>query len=511
MDDNGGKKVLCNIPVNEFIPCDPCDFGLSQMIPLNTKEKDIVEISIKNKVQFISSAYLKICCLNDNEDIIFKDSVEISNTKWKTNKISFKAGKTKLINIIIEGLRKPDKRKQIMFLDKMQININGNNIYDIKEKPTDIKKLNEQFIVKYPFPVAKILNQKTRIIGLGETVHGNEHIGNLTFELIKDLIENDSCKLVLLEVPFDLGLLLNQYVQSDNINSEILLKKINEILQPFSYNNDTILIFLNWLRNHNKNTLRKVYIGGLDDVLMFDYPILLSEIISTFPIDCQEPLSYALQESYNKLSDRLAINASYYKSKIGEDNYQLFSYLVNCYVNAYDMTFRGNAHLSRIYVKRDKTMFNNILKMIDIYRLENEKIVLYAHYTHLNKKFYSTDINYQNLGYYLNERFHHAYFSIALLTDETNNDMSDSGMNCFLPENSIEKICTDASCPDFYYPTSKLSPNILLMRSHPNVETNVHFNSFRYVSLKSRVDGIFFINRNSPFFKTQRNVNITKR
>src|SRR5690606_33162159 len=97
--------------------------------------------------------------------------------------------------------------------------------------------------------------------GLGESAHGSESLGKLQFSFVKDLVMYQQCTLVLLEIPFDTGLLFDLHIQGLTTDKGI----IEGYLKQFVDGGSTVFRLLTWLRDYNKTADRKVHVLGVDN------------------------------------------------------------------------------------------------------------------------------------------------------------------------------------------------------------------------------------------------------
>jgi len=254
-----------------------------------------VELSVYSQSSVMEGAWLKLWCLDIDENILQKDSISIINCdEWKKFTIKTGIPGTKKLYIEIEAksneIINPDlKDQQKLYIDDMDLLINGNKIDTIPgltgDNKTDIsafEKSNSDSLIYRGIRSIRDFD-KPKIIALGESVHGSDEMQHCSFETIKYLIEQKQCRLVLLELNFELGMLFNEYV-----SGEVAGENIEKRMLFYNYNYIRFMDLLNWIKEFNKTQKQKVVVSGIDisifycDLLGFDH---LLDFIKSQKID----------------------------------------------------------------------------------------------------------------------------------------------------------------------------------------------------------------------------------
>ena len=119
--------------------------------------------------------------------------------------------------------------------------------------------VDEQDLVEWDNMLHLPFMDKT-FLGFGETSHGTETYGQLTYEIMKERILHHRCKLILLELPVNDMLYINRYVKNDerfNIDS------ISTFLKRTFFAKSTI-DFLRWVKTHNASHQNEISVLGFD-------------------------------------------------------------------------------------------------------------------------------------------------------------------------------------------------------------------------------------------------------
>ena len=91
--------------------------------------------------------------------------------------------------------------------------------------------------------LAEKLSDKT-IIGLGECLHGSKTIDNMRFDVAKALIENSDFNIVAFEMPFNIGLQINHFLQTGDGDIEQILQQSH----PFTRTTEMV-DFIKWIKD----------------------------------------------------------------------------------------------------------------------------------------------------------------------------------------------------------------------------------------------------------------------
>jgi hypothetical protein len=106
--------------------------------------------------------------------------------------------------------------------------------------------------------LAEVLSDKT-IVGLGECVHGSKTIDNIRFDVAKALVENGDFSIVAFEMPFNIGLRINHFLQTGEGDVEQILMKSH----PFTKTTEMVY-FIKWIKQYNARADKPVIFYGFD-------------------------------------------------------------------------------------------------------------------------------------------------------------------------------------------------------------------------------------------------------
>ncbi len=495
---------------------DKCDkkaiwFNYIQSITLPHINQKNIQFRINTKSSNFKYAFMIVTCSDGQERVLCCDSVPIDNFYWKTNTLSFQSKGIKLININLQGIGDFDKKESKMWFDRMEITVDGK---DINSFPlTDIYTPNKNFVIDNK-KITSLTNdsiyipgiKKKKLIGLGESVHGCESINKTSWEIVRTLVTNESCRLIMVEYPIDRSLIWNAYVLGETPDSTIV--DIKDELDASLLSTKETSDFLIWLRQYNSKTNDKVKFFGIDEPVMLSFyaPIALylyNYYKPDYKFECREffldALDALIGNYLNLEKTQKLVGNSCFKDILSPKNYEMLLYTLKQYENKINFTPKNIYR--KVYIEplmlRDYNMALNVKKVMDLYLNENEKAVLYAHHSHicktnggaLNPRRFS-------MGYYLEQIYGTAYFPVGLFIGGGELFVADLDGNLFFqlskpPVNSIEQICLRTGLDKFYAPVSALPEQLLEMRFVANI--GIKNLQFIYCYPESRMDGLVFI------------------
>ncbi len=483
-----GKSSLSVVRKNYLKPFESYIF---QTLNLPTQPKN-VELSIYSKSLKIEKSWLKLICLDFDENIKRRDSINmITDGKWKMFSIKIQTTGVRRIYIEISaksGLNSKTKDNILatkFSVDNLQIKLDKKDfdLYkdNLHNETSQIEK-NRIFPVNTLDSFKKLNDFDNHLIfAFGESVHGSKEIHELTLNAIMGLIKNNNCKLVLMEFPFEVGLRLNQFVEgktAENIENLLFLNNID--IPSFSY-------FFNWLRDFNRTSKKKVTIMGIDENKLTDPEDNLFAFLKKI-----NPSNSSIEKIIMNIKRRNFEKAI----QITEENFSDIK-LKECIKNAI-MLRAGKLKPvpSLIEGDREYTQYKNVNFCIETFIHGDEKTAIFAHLGHVNKKnSFGSRFSTPSLGNYLYKKYLENYFVIAILLGNgtiTSFDQNGYGFKFHLIspiKGSLEDMFMKFKENIFYYNISKIeSQNFGRF-----IGATYSINQFYPYSHIGRFDGIFFI------------------
>lgn len=490
-----GKQSWCiRIRKNQF------PTWIKTYINLNRKTTS-GKISIYSKTDFPEMAKLKLTCLNLEEKILIKDSVHIANMgDWKQFEIKFLSPEIERLYIEIEvnvtdSLPIPLEGKKL-WLDKFQIEIDPEiaddqeSIIQVKPNEDDIIDLIKNNIKGYS--QIKELKDKN-IIALGESVHGSDDMQQQVIETVKYMIEYEDCRLLLFEIDFELGLLIDKYIKKNWIGAD-LLKRMNS----YNFNLERFKDFFNWLQEYNNITNHKVSFCGFDQSFIFTHAGYnhLKDYINELSIS--QTIKDILVTKINRRQFMDAISQVTQLKQLSNEERKGI-------VRALELRHKKfNPYPSLLEGDREFIQFQNVKFAIENCAANKTKSLLYAHLGHVDKKnSFVTRYKTPSLGNYLNNYYKENYFVIALLTGEGTLTNTEEKTFKILPldkpiSGSLESQLWNYNCELFYISAVKLNPSYTIR----NIGAYFFKQQFYPYNPYNRIDGVLYI-RNSKGYDIQ--------
>ncbi len=506
-------KIIDLHPINQLI---------ERYVCLPEIESDSIEIKFTCRSKNLIKAHLIINTIDSLEHLIKADTINtLTNNKWVTFKRKIHKKDISFLDLIIRALGKPEYNQvQSFWIDKLEILDNNNVSIDDEEKipiSKSIPDIKKKDYISFN-PINPNFNQledlkKHKIIALGESMHGSESINQLASNLIQHQVKNNNCKLILFEIPLEMSLSINQYIQG---NESIKLDSLKEMLFQMNCSDTIILEFFLWLKDYNaKHPKNKVSFLGTDlslteeltlntlikymkDVYQTNNNSILKKLVGNLkgthrgdiPLTSSQNLDFR-RKLKNTLS-YLHKYKTYITSKLGKKEYILLEHCLQRNIDMGWLSFRNRL------IMRDVLMFPNVKFFIDnlINTNQQASVVIYSHQMHVNRVSNSFK-SWRNLsmGKLLSEKYKDDYFVIGILAAKGNIyyafDKNKYIKEVIAPEeNTIEKIFLDKKERLVYFDISKIKVSPIKMRYIGYPYKNIQFFE---MSPQGRVDAIFYL------------------
>jgi len=520
---NGNYSALVSCSKNHGEFLEASSINISKYIPIDTISENM-QIKLRSRSNFDSDFNLKVFCINKNEDIDNSDSMKIPvSNEWKEITLKINTHSAKAIYIQIKGtFTKGNKKTEVdvlkLWIDKVNI-----KMFNKSQTVNSDKQINcENYHINNPISLSYNNDscideikefESHKIIGLAETTHGSETINKSVCQIIRRLIEKKNCKLILVELPFNLVMTWNNYIQgNDNIDIGSLVNRI-----PMLFSQSQMIDLLKWIKQYNKlSTKAKVSIigfdlnGGINMVsTAFTYEAISSQIIdSNLTREIKDSLFFNLDNNYKKFN--YVKRNKYLAARIGADLYNNLLFSLNTDMKFEQMNFNVSSNEYRYadyYLARDSLMYLNIKFAIDKYLAKDEKAIIYGHFTHLNK--FNTqlyELSHKSMGSYLTKKWGKEYFVTALTVGEgeiTNFDEERKYNNQRLmqsPSSSIEFYCNNKNIDYLFCNIDSLNRSCQIRAIYNKITSCKQFN---FINPKRRIDAVIYMKRSMRFVPSE--------
>ena len=484
---------------------------IGTLVPVYQLDKHGAEVtaSIRYKTLNCERAYITLNSIGAGEQILKSDTIELPLTEeWKEVSKKIKIKDAYLLNVFIEAIGSELAFNNIR-VSAFKLEANGAQLKNEtapKSDNTTLKKSDAITLNGVDF--GKIPSMQSRIMGIGETIHGSKTLGRMAFDIIKERIIKQGCNLVLHEYPLEYSFYINRYVKND---PRFKLQDIERYMEG-NLSSEHTIDFIKWLRAYNSAHNNRVSFWGIDiESLDIASSVDLSEFVKTLCSKRETPETDSIVKRLlnweTNEDDSLQLTKA--DGAVGKwltaDERQILK-----------LCLQLNKESSETYERltnRDETMAKTAFALIDILASNGAKATIYGHFMHLNYLVGGDmkELNNYSVGHRMRAKYKDDYQAIALCTYEgrTLNCLTDKSIGAAqlvkAPEGSIENTLQSMGHNMAYLPTERLNnTDVLTMRVLGNTNDN---NQFFYFVPKARVDGILFVSRSQPVEKSQEVLN----
>lgn len=484
---------------------------IGTLVPVYQLNRQGAEVtaSIRYKTLNCERAYITLNSIGAGEQTLKSDTIELPLTEeWKEVSKKIKIKDAYLLNVFIEAVGSELAFNNIR-VSAFKLEANGAQLKNEtapKSDNTTLKKSDAITLNGVDF--GKIPSMQSRIMGIGETVHGSKTLGGMAFDIIKERIIKQGCNLVLHEYPLEYSFYINRYVKND---PRFKLQDIERYMEG-NLSSEHTIDFIKWLRAYNSAHNNRVSFWGIDiESLDIASSVDLSEFVKTLCSKRETPETDSIVKRLlnweTNEDDSLQLTKA--DGAVGKwltaDERQILK-----------LCLQLNKESSETYERltnRDETMAKTAFALIDILASNRAKATIYGHFMHLNYLVGGDmkELNNYTAGHRMRAKYKDDYQAIALCTYEgrTLNCLTDKGIGAAqlvkAPEGSIENTLQSMGHNMAYLPAERLNnTDVLTMRVLGNTNDNYQF--FYFVP-KARVDGILFVSRSQPVEKSQEVLN----
>jgi len=484
---------------------------IGTLVPVYQLNKQGAEVtaSIRYKTLNCERAYITLNSIGAGEQVLKSDTIELPLTEeWKEVSKKVKIKDAYLLNIFIEAVGSELAFNNIR-VSAFKLEANGAQLKNEtapKSDNTTLKKSDAMVLNGVNF--GKIPSMQSRIMGIGETVHGSRTLGGMAFDIIKERIIKQGCNLVLHEYPLECSFYVNRYIKND---PRFKLQDIERYMEG-NLSSEHTIDFIKWLRAYNSAHNNRVSFWGIDiESLDMASSVDLSEFVKTLCSKRETPETDSIVKRLlnweTNEDDSLQLTKA--DGAVGKwltaDERQILK-----------LCLQLNKESSETYERltsRDETMAKTAFALIDILASNGAKATIYGHFMHLNYLVGGDmkELNNYSAGHRMKAKYKDDYQVIALCTYEgrTLNCLTDKSIGAAqlvkAPEGSVENTLQSMGHNMAYLPTERLNnTDVLTMRVLGN--TNDRYQFFYFVP-KARVEGILFVSRSQPVEKSQEVLN----
>lgn len=503
--------------------------SLWQRIILPRPAGESISITIRSHCGPMARAMFYINRYDHRMNPIGQDSINLNTVDgWYTHTLTLEPSPVQVLDISFL-VTAPDKSalyqkyddksyKQFLALDKMEIKIGRKNIsarppVAARELSRPVALDSARIIPFGPDTLKTSLPLKNKkILALGETLHFNDELTRMALETIKDRIKNGNCRLVMLEMPYNIGYLLNYYASGAPLTDQYtrVMSSLGAMtLTPRHY------AFFDWLRQYNQNRERKVLLLGIDIFHKDIFRPELEVLNAAAPTRAQQKMIAGICDDiansrYKKLHQEIDAHAPMLTTLLGEENYRLFRYHLEWNQQWLDWEYttgKRETEIDYLLLIRDQAQYNMARTYLAAFLEPHETACLYAHFGHVAKA--PTSKFFPPLGHYLSQEYGAGYCPLALVVaggQSTMRTLSGNGYQTYFlttpPPNSIELAAEQHSSRCFAYLFDEKNDPFAFIRSIGTVSHLEQINKFdqfqTLISPNGLCDGFIYAPQGRP-------------
>ena len=484
---------------------------IGTLIPVYQLNNGNTEItaSIKYNTLNCQRVYITLNSIGDCEQIIKSDTIELPLSEtWKEVSKKVKIKDALLLNVFIEGIGSELAFNNIR-VSAFKLEANGVRLKNETAPKNDNTPLKKSDVIPLNgIDYSKIPSINSRIMAIGETVHGSKTLGSMAFDIIKERIIKQGCDLVLHEYPLEYSFYVNRYVKND---PRFSLKDIERYMEG-SLSSEHTIDFIKWLRAYNSTHNNRVSLWGMDmESLDVASSVDLSEFVKTLCLNRETPETDSIVKRLlnweTSKEDTLQLTKA--DGAVGKwltaDERQILEFCLK-------LNHENTETYERL-TNRDETMAKTASTLIELLASKNAKTTIYGHFLHLNYLVASDmkELNNYSMGHRMKSKYKDDYQAIALCTysGKTLNSITDKNIGVAhlvtAPKGSIEHTLQSMGHNITYLPMARLNcTDVFTMRVLGN---NNDSTQFFYFTPKARIDGVLFVSHSQPVEKSQEVLN----
>lgn len=350
-------------------------------------------------------------------------------------------------------------------------------------------------------PLKASLSSAT-VIGAGEGTHGSREFFRMKHRLFRFLAEEMGYTVFAMEDSPYGAALIQQYLETGTGNPVAIIREhFHKVYQV-----QELADLVYWMRKYNLAHDRKLRFTGFDCQQMHYFHQGLTEISSRYALHCFNPLlKYSADTSVSfsqamipliRIADSIAHAFPQKPDSVPAEQWQLARFYLDN-IRAASVEFLAQeGDWARSMNTRDSMMASNVQWIREKYK--GEKMMLWAHNSHLGNYYADSMIVFKPMGAHLREAFGKQYINIAMLTGSgtyrAQADMRsdpDSGHRIIPPlPGSVDAQLQQFKVPLFLLPLKKA--NLFGRMRTVGVYASEHQFTLLPVKLQERFDWVLY-------------------
>ncbi len=476
---------------------------ISSGLLLKPSDADSITVRLSYKSENLSNPVFITQCMDDEGDVISSDTtILLKDTGWTIAKAIHPLRNVRFLRFEFQLQSDNVKGNSALFLDDIQLSMNKDQLYSsisdadshYKIKKKKLKDLDVSEEKRYG-PISELRTKK--IVALGESVHGSQTIEKAAIDILKYRVTHGNCKLILIELPLDEMLSVNQYVRGNEAFHLDSIVKYGVISQSVYSKN--MLGFFEWVKEYNKTADKKVRVLGFD-VNIEDLPVynlnLFDYLRKTNKLEAED-----------EICKRLAAITFYHNDVVkalkeveAEKKIRLDPTELNMIGHYHQQLYRLHSSDNK-FIIRDSIMYENIRYLTGLLCAPDETVTFYGHLGHIcNNRFRASwSFNDQSCGGLLKNLFKNDFFSIGFFVGNGENTTINN-FNFMVNELpcpyslSLESKLNISNHRYFFTNSASLPKGPLYMRVGTISANNRFFIGYPHLLM----DGIVYLSQSKP-------------
>jgi erythromycin esterase-like protein len=363
----------------------PMKVGLQQRILLPETDALTAEVKLTCRKQNMKRAHMVISGISEQEAIVRSDTLAVAGVDmvWHTVSRTVSIENTPVLQLAIECIGSDSLLDQSLWLDKVEIYLNGKNIDSYPLRYSTLR-IGAEDVTHLSFTDAHLYGdipelKSKRVVAFGESVHGCRTVTQAAVQLLKHQVLNNRCRLILLQLPIEEALSYNRFVQGDErFCRDGLMVSFPTLLSRDLIVNDLLV----WLKEYNRSRDDKVWLTGMGvnadpkvrGMWLFDYCYALRQSNSVPVLDSlmMKVLDY---ESVLKTLAFVESNREALEAALGRQELAMLRYCLSA---------SSDIRASESIPTMDEVMYRSATFLMDILCPEPASVAIYAHAGHVD-------------------------------------------------------------------------------------------------------------------------------
>lgn len=392
-------------------------------------EAQDVTVGFRYKTVHCDSLAVTLSSLSDDNKVLHADTIVLTHDgEWHDFSHHYVFRQGQFLNITIAARGENDKYLGELSMAGFCVESDGRLLRQ-EDSPFPASEYDAAFVSHFD-TVAELPFMNQKVLSLGESVHGTETLQRTAFSIMKERILNHGCRLVMMELPIDYGLIVNRYIKNDE---RFVLEDVTDYRDLMLYD-EAFVEFVQWLKNYNQEHRNEVSFVGMDHFDNFLSSLyeckFLDRLNSQRDESIKELCQKILQFRKGGISGGNMEQCAVLSEVMTEEEYILFKYCLD----------RLPLQTLDLWSARDKVMHEVAELAISCH--PSAAVTLHGHIMHLN---YSTMdagrgiLNCPSMGSLMRERYGADYSCVALLA-KGGEAKGNEGTTYHLQEPPVESI-----------------------------------------------------------------------